>query len=280
MAIRAFISILMLSVLPIWVPSAGVIIQEFKWQHGKKAFQLNIAIEPEAYEYFASLPRVLKNHGYYSAPSSKHSFVPQLVEGLEKLADQAKLNQNQKVLMVIAFVQSLQYQSDKNFDYPKFPIETLVERGGDCEDTSALLAAILEEMLVDCILIAPENHMGVGIRCFNCVGNHQTLDKKKYYYVETTSKGWRPGMIPEDYRGRKVELMPVSRAKTIEEILADEPLFISPELAKEGSIGEYTDRSIDLKNGTAIFTVTDTRLREDGVIEVSRKRYSRTNRKK
>lgn len=280
MALRGLISVLLLCALPIWVPSAGIIIRKFNWQSDKKQFELHLAVETEAYQYYASLPRVLRNHGYFSAPSSKYPFIPDLVNGLDKLAESAKLTESQKIMMVIAFVQSLEYQIDTNFDYPKFPIETLVELGGDCEDTSALLAAILEEMLVDCILIAPENHMGVGVQCANCVGNFETYDGKKYYYVETTSKGWRPGMLPEDYRGRNVELMEVSRSKTIEEILATEPLYITPELAKSGSVGEYTDRSIDLKNGRAVFTVTDTRLRKDGVIEVSRKRYSRTTRKR
>jgi len=52
-----------------------------------------------------------------------------------------------------SFVQQLPYTSDRVTtpydEYPRFPLETLYEKGGDCEDTAILAATILKEMGYD-----------------------------------------------------------------------------------------------------------------------------------
>jgi hypothetical protein len=47
-------------------------------------------------------------------------------------------------------------RSDRGFDHWLFPVETLVQKGGDCEDLAFLLAAMIEEAGVstDCIRVA------------------------------------------------------------------------------------------------------------------------------
>jgi hypothetical protein len=50
--------------------------------------------------------------------------------------------------LTLAFVQSLPYTSDlatSGYDeYPRFPLETLADNGGDCEDTSILYATLIK----------------------------------------------------------------------------------------------------------------------------------------
>ena len=57
-------------------------------------------------------------------------------------------NEIEKLQAVVKFVQSLTYRTDvrsrNNFEYFRDGIETLVDTVGDCEDTSYLLAALLE----------------------------------------------------------------------------------------------------------------------------------------
>ena len=50
-------------------------------------------------------------------------------------------------------------------EYPRYPVETLFDRGGDCEDTSILTATILYEMGYDVALLILEddNHCAIGI---------------------------------------------------------------------------------------------------------------------
>ena len=70
---------------------------------------------------------------------------------------------------VMAFVQSLPDTIDKGTtpydEYPRYPVETLFARGGDCEDTPILVAALLDRLGYDVALLVLENaqHMAVGV---------------------------------------------------------------------------------------------------------------------
>lgn len=112
---------------------------------------------------------------------------------------------------MIDFVQSLPYVPDdvsKGYDdYSKFILETITEAGGDCEDTSILLASILEAepFGYDMVLLAPEGHMAVGIKGSDDLpGYYWEYDGNKYYYIETTGTGWGIGDVPEEYDRAKV----------------------------------------------------------------------------
>ena len=58
---------------------------------------------------------------------------------------------------VISFTQSLKYSEDNITagvgEYPRYPIETLVDQTGDCEDTSALLISLLESLGYEAAMI-------------------------------------------------------------------------------------------------------------------------------
>ena len=74
-----------------------------------------------------------------------------------------------EVNFVISFVQSLPYIVDDvttvGNEYPRYPIETLFDRRGDCEDTSILVAALLEGFRIRlCLTRAREDdHCAVGV---------------------------------------------------------------------------------------------------------------------
>jgi len=86
-------------------------------------------------------------------------------------------------------------------EYPRYPIETLFDRGGDCEDTSILVAALLDRMGYDVALLFlyHENHCAVGVSIEGSHGSYYQHDDKKYFYLETTGEGWRIGEIPPDF---------------------------------------------------------------------------------
>ena len=56
----------------------------------------------------------------------------------------------------LAFVQmSIAYQSDPDlFEYPRYPVETLVDEGGDCEDTAILYASLIRTLGHGALLVA------------------------------------------------------------------------------------------------------------------------------
>ncbi|MFB6153518.1 MAG: hypothetical protein ABEJ27_04625 [Halodesulfurarchaeum sp.] len=116
--------------------------------------------------------------------------------------------------MAVDFVQSLPYVPEPRpggaDQRVKFPTETLVE-GGDCEDLSVLLAAILSAQPFDrtCALLHPPNHMGVGIHSEQFGGAYFPYGGHRYFYVETTGQGWEIGQLPEEYFGVDVDVYPV-----------------------------------------------------------------------
>lgn len=111
----------------------------------------------------------------------------------------------ERVNFLLAFSQCLGYEDDSVYmgyeEYWKFPLETLYDHGGDCEDTSILLASLAEAMGYDTSLLLFPGHMAAGI---HIDGDYPDLNgfylrsdpDKVYYYCETTSTGFTVGQIP------------------------------------------------------------------------------------
>ncbi|MBS3136955.1 hypothetical protein J4232_00855 [Candidatus Woesearchaeota archaeon] len=87
-------------------------------------------------------------------------------------------------------------EEEDNKDYIKYPIETLVERSGDCEDLAILAAALMKAKGIDVALLnfysppgEKSGHMAVGVvGKFN--GTYFPFDGRKYYYTEATGTNW------------------------------------------------------------------------------------------
>lgn len=134
---------------------------------------------------------------------------------LKKEAEARNYSKYETVEFAIDFVQALPYVPDDvstGFDdYTKFIMETMAEMGGDCEDSSIMLASILESdaFYYDAILIQPPGHMAVGIYQPEPEGGYYELDGRKYSYIETTGQGWGIGDVPEEYQGESAYLYQV-----------------------------------------------------------------------
>ena len=114
---------------------------------------------------------------------------------------------------VLAFVQSLPYTSDdvttEADEYPRYPLETLYEDGGDCEDTSILFSSILRVINIDNCLAVIRNpgHMMVGVWGHDDYqGSSWSHDGKKYYCCETTGEGFRIGDLSPSLSSAKAIL--------------------------------------------------------------------------
>ncbi len=121
----------------------------------------------------------------------------------------------QKVNLTIAFVQNLPYTVDIETtpydEYPRYPIETLFDRGGDCEDTSILVAALLDRLGYDVALLLLHNarHAAVGVQIPGASGSYYNYDGEDYYYLETTGDGWQIGQIPPDITDTSAAIYPL-----------------------------------------------------------------------
>jgi len=116
----------------------------------------------------------------------------------------------------------LQFVHDPNFkysydeettpyvEYARFPIETLVERTGDCECLSILVAALFKLHGYKAALLLTSNHCIAGVEV---PGNIQILGKwvesetgVKYWICEATGSGWTVG---EYTKSDSFKLLPV-----------------------------------------------------------------------
>jgi hypothetical protein len=145
-------------------------------------------------------------------------YVGRLATRMRDAAVQERFSEFETAEFAASFVQSLPYVPDSvstNFDeYPRYPIETFMDNGGDCEDTSILMAALLQEMGYGVVLLrfAPaaeyEGHLAIGVAGGDGIqGSYWEYEGRRYYYLETTGDGWEIGQIPEEYRNARATVL-------------------------------------------------------------------------
>lgn len=118
---------------------------------------------------------------------------------------------------VLAFVQSIPYSRDEIDgelrEYFRYPIETLHDETGDCEDSSILAAALLKSLghTVVILEIAPapgsnSGHVAIGMDAAEGFPDKSRLVQGRYLFCETTQSGWHVGEVPEDLVGREMRV--------------------------------------------------------------------------
>ena len=113
----------------------------------------------------------------------------------------------QQASNILSFIQQcISYTADQDTtdqsEWPRYPIETLMEETGDCEDVAILAAAILTRLGFQTALLEYPHHMALGIAGADDIPGHFIEDhklRKRYFYAEATAQGWHIGEIPEDY---------------------------------------------------------------------------------
>ena len=172
----------------------------------------------------------LTGYSSMTADPDDDAIIDSVIRQLNEMAIANNLSGREKLDFVLTFVQSLAYTGDvattPYFDeYPRYPVETLFEQRGDCEDTSILAAAILSEMGYDVALLLFEelDHMGLGITFpdeaeIKMYGNSWIRDddgdgegeddERRYWYLDT-SGSWTIGWCPAEYAQTPAWVFPV-----------------------------------------------------------------------
>lgn len=114
----------------------------------------------------------------------------------------------------IEVVQRLPYVAEPDTpadEYIKYPAETLVDGGGDCEDSALLLASLLTGPPFgrECAIVHPPNHVGLGLAGEGYGGTFYAHEGTRYFFVETTAPGWAIGELPEAYANETALVFPV-----------------------------------------------------------------------
>lgn len=203
--------------IPNYVPSAKPDWQEirFEWQSFDKLYNFNIyfSIDKNAYKYYHGLTRYIDPGDYknYISDASNQEIVNIVLSQLRKLGDQCGYTESQLVQEVINFVQNITYSYDIDstgkIEFPKYPMETLYDRCGDCEDSAILMAAFFKAMGYGSAILHYEGHIAIGIQGDpNISGYYYEVGGKRYYYIETTNPGWKIGDIPDQYKNESAEI--------------------------------------------------------------------------
>lgn len=204
-------------------PVTGHYETTYEWEYKDSKYSISLKIPKSLHKFYKNLERPSDPKDYSILVSSQKDdeYIGNLAKKLEEMAKRRNLKRFEKIDFIISFVQELPYTADNvttKFDeYPRYPIETLVDGGGDCEDTSILICSILRELGYEIRLISFPEHMAVGILGEGLSGTYYEFNGKKYYYLETTGGGWEIGEIPPEYEGYNptlIELAPKPVIKT------------------------------------------------------------------
>ena len=171
--------------------------QHFKWTHDGKVWIWTYSVPEDWYAYYRDRPRASQCLEYVTKDDS---FIQEVAKSLKGPAEKEGYT---IALYIGSFVQALPYVKDSYtgfYSYQKYPVETLVERNGDCEDTSYLAASIIDAAGFRSALVRLTNHVAIAIKAVpQYTGYYYELYDGRYYYFETTGEGWELGEIPDEY---------------------------------------------------------------------------------
>ena len=190
--------------------------RRYIWNFQGKSYTILMTIDVERYNSYSGKER-------YDIPKlveEGRTTIGNLTREFKRIFRQNKnWAQQNRVDFILSFVQSLPYTFDDvttSYDeFRRYAIETLIEGGGDCEDTTILVASILRGLGESVALIFTPGHIALGVSG-NFTGAAFSYQGTKYYYCETTGTGWTVGTLP------------ASVGKTADSIIPLSPLTIGP----------------------------------------------------
>jgi hypothetical protein len=218
----------------------------FAWNYDGTHWTWNLSIPKSLYDAYKAVPVSTRTRngpeGYGFLTTTNDHYLRILAEKLNETTTHLGYSSYDQVSFVLAFVQSLPYTSDNVTEgyneYPRFPIETLVDEGGDCEDTSILFASLTLILGYGTVYINPPDHYAVGILGNDLKGTYWTYNNKTYYYCETTGNGFKIGQLPDQFEGQSAYVYSIDQSKqfvpdvvvtpTVEPTPTDSPVTTLP----------------------------------------------------
>jgi len=150
-----------------------------------------------------------------------------LIQFLDEIIDLGRknldLSRNKDLLhYLLSFVQHFRYYKDRGGEYPRYPSETVVDRGGDCEDSAILMAFIAIKLGYRCAFLGFRNEGFLGIGRWAHVdlgiapssdgefdGSYWTGDDgTEYFYASCNGAHWKIGQFNGRF-GDKARVYPV-----------------------------------------------------------------------
>ena len=202
-----------------------VIHKDFEWTYWRFediTWTWSVEIPRSLHRYYCDKERPhTRDYSVFATEEADREVIQDLGQTLRAHAQSIGLDDYETVHFIAAFVQGLAYTVDAETtgfdDYARYPIETLVAEGGDCEDTAILLGKLMVEMGYDVVLVRLPEHMALGVlEDFKYAGTYYPYNDGKYFYLETTGLAGRIGMVPEEYEGQLAYIFDFSPRYVIE----------------------------------------------------------------
>lgn len=198
------------------------------------AYQIQIDASRQRYEEFVAKDHTVAGAADYGrfVRDGFSQEVIDTVKELRRISERDRLGIIAEINNVLAFAQRFRYAHDREekgvSEYPKYPLETMVEDRGDCEDHAILACACLLRLGYDVRLVLLDYGPGPGHMALAVAGAEDAPDAfairdpgsgKMFYYCEATTDAgsrdltaisFRMGEIPASDRRAKMELIVVS----------------------------------------------------------------------
>ena len=184
------------------------------WKYENEQWSCSLNISVALYDLYRQRTHYGDDCVHYALSDFDRDCIRNLVKSFREGGRRNGFSDYKNVLNVIAFVQSLRYVTDivskHEENYVRYPVETLVDGIGDCEDMAILAAAIMHEMGYDVLFVELPSHLALAVKSSeNLQGSYYEYKGSRYYYLETTNTGWAIGQIPDEYRSTRVQLIPL-----------------------------------------------------------------------
>ncbi len=194
----------------------------FEWtfrpqgSHKECAQRIDLPVSRSRFEYYRRQPRHNGRWNRYAELEIPE--VRALALEFQKLHAGRRWGTSNQIGNVLKFVQSCIARShDRDTtgheDWARYPIETLMERTGDCEDATILCAAILARLGFQVALLRYPDHLAFGIAGADHLKGDYVEDPKTgacYFYRGATGNGQRLGQIPrQEYQTSLPEIIQV-----------------------------------------------------------------------
>ena len=197
----------------------------YRVQYNGKVYVFRLNISHDYEDAFRNLPHTLHENG-----DNVSSFVikgdPYIIELVRQAKEFVKNDKDVNVRdLLLAFVKQIPYNSDAytgKLEYPKYPVETLLDQSGDCEDLSILAVNLVGEAegYDKVVFVFHPEHMGIAVlpskaeveamKDTSLATGHYDREGEEYFYMEVTDPSWVLGQIPDVYRKSKTVLYPIS----------------------------------------------------------------------
>jgi predicted transglutaminase-like cysteine proteinase len=190
------------------------------WDYKDIVWKWELRIPVSLYTQYSTMPRLnYQDISYYVSYPEDDRALARLASEISRISQKFNFSERDTVEFASAFVQSLSYETDISgtgySDYPKFPIETLVEQAGDCEDSAILLSSLLTQLGFDTVMLYfPRTsgrgaHWSLGVSVRGAYGTNWEMGGTRYYHIETTTENWKIGAITGIMSGVEPTIFPI-----------------------------------------------------------------------